>query len=142
MSSNFREMGRTKPTSIMASTNKKQKLEIKIGSINIDGMSSRSRFMLDRYSDSESFDILAVQESRNTDDDKISICNMDVITDDNHAKNSGVLLYTSDKHSITKLKEISQISTNIDTTWGITVIQNKRFIIGSVYLKHNYIKGI
>ena len=142
MSSNFREMGRTKPTSIMASTNKKQKLEIKIGSINIDGMSSRSRFMLDRYSDSESFDILAVQESRNTDDDKISICNMDVITDDNHAKNSGVLLYTSDKHSITKLKEISQISTNIDTTWGITVIKNKRFVIGSVYLKHNYINGI
>ena len=123
-------------------TNPMLNMDIKIGSINIDGMSPKSTFLLDKYCYDQDFDILAVQESGNQDHDKISISNMDFISDDNRAANRGVLLYARNNHSITKLKEISQLSTNIDTAWGITVIQNKRFIIGSVYLKHHYLKGV
>ena len=105
-------------------------------------MSPKSTFLLDKFCDTENFDLLAVQESGEHDIEKISLSNMDVITDDNNSANRGVLLYVKKEHSITKLKEINQLSTNIDTTWGITVIQNKRFIIGTVYLKHRYLKGV
>ena len=115
---------------------------IKICSINVDGMSEKSRFVLDKYTNDQMFDIIVVQESRKPDNEKIALTNMEAITDDNNAKNSGAIIYARNTHSITKLEEINKISTNIDTSWGIAVIHNKRFIIGSVYLKHQYIKGI
>ena len=117
-------------------------IDIKFGSINIDGMSPKSTFLLDKYCDEKRFDVLAVQESGKKDIDKITLSNMDVITDDNSAANRGVLLYIRNEHSITKLKEINKLSKAIDSTWGIAVIHNKRFIIGSVYLKHQYLKGV
>ena len=127
---------------MMANSMKNGKADIKFCSINIDGMSEKSRFVLDKYTDDQRFDIVVVQESRNSDNEKISLTNMEAITDDNNAKNSGSIIYVRNTHSITKLKEINKISTNIDTSWGIAVIHNKRFIIGSVYLKHHYINGV
>ena len=98
--------------------------------------------MLDKYTDDKKFDIVATQETGTTENDKINPTNMEAITDDNNAKNRGTIIYVRNTHSITKLKEINQMSTNIDASWGIAVIQNKRFIIGSVYLKHHYINGV
>ena len=90
--------------------------------------------MLDKYTDTKNYDVLAVQESETTDEDKLKITNMQVVADDNCSRNKGSVLYINNKYSITKLKEINQISKNIDTSWGVTVIHNKRFIVGSLYM--------
>lgn len=121
---------------------RKLNMKLKICSINIGGMSSRSRFMLDKYEDINQFDIVAAQESGTTDNDKLAVTNMQEITDDNNANNKGSVLYMKNPYSMTKLKELNKLSKNIDTSWGIAVLHNKRFIIGSVYLKLNYIDGI
>ena len=84
-------------------------------------MSPKNTFLFDNYCYDQDFVILAVQESGNQDHDKILISNMDFISDDNRAANRGVLLYARNPHSVTKLKEISQLSTNIDTAWGTTL---------------------
>ena len=115
---------------------------IKACSINICGMSEKSRFMLDKYSYDEKYDLVYVQESGTTENNKIELTNMNVLSDDNEACNKGALIYANNSHSLTKLKEINQMSKDIDTSWGITVMKNKRFIVGSVYLKLNYLKGI
>ena len=125
-----------------ASTKTKLNFNIKCCSINICGLSNNSKFMLDKYTDDKKIVIVATQETETTENDKINLTNMEAITDDNNAKNRGTIIYVRNTHSITKLKEINQMSTNIDASWGIAVIQNKRFIIGSVYLKHHYINGV
>ena len=124
------------------SHNRKLSINLKFCSINIAGMSSRSRFMLDKYADTNQFDAMAVQESGTTEHEKLAVTNMQTITDDNCAKNKGSVLYMKNLYSLTKLKELNQISKNIDTSWGITVIDNKRLIIGSIYLKLHYLDGI
>ena len=119
-----------------------KKVTIKACSINICGMSSRSKLLLDKFSYDEDFDLIFAQETESTDKEEISLTNMSCITDNNTSKNKGSALYTHNSHSITKLNEINEISCNIDTCWGIVVINNKRFIVGSVYLKLNYVNGV
>ena len=114
----------------------KLNFNIKACSINICGMSEKSKFMLDKYSHDEKYDLVYVQESGTTDNDKIELTNMNVLSDDNQAYNKGALIYANNSHSLTKLKEINQMSKEIDTSWGITVMYS------SVFVKLNYIKGI
>ena len=121
---------------------RKLNMKLRICSINIGGMSSRSLFMLDKYNDIKQFDIVAAQETGTTNTDNLAVTNMHEITDDNNAENRGSVLYMKNAYSITKLQELNRLSRNIDTSWGIAVIHNKRFIVGSVYLKLNYIEGI
>ena len=116
---------------------------IKIGSINICGLSSRSKMMLEKYIDDEAYDVMVVQETGTDDPQKMEICNMNVIADNNKASNRGVAIYVNNKKcSITKLNSISQPYKNIDSTWGLTVIENNRYIIGTVYMKLNYQYGM
>ena len=125
-----------------AKTNLNRKFAIKACSINICGMSSRSKFLLDKFSSDEDFDLVFAQETESTDKDKIELTNMCCITDNNSASNKGSAIYARNSHSITKLNEINEISREIDTSWGIIVINNKRFIVGSIYLKLNYLNGV
>ena len=90
----------------------------------------------------EDFDVLMVQETLSTDLDSISLTNLKVISDDNNAANRGAALYVNKKYTITKLKEINQISKNIDSSWGLGVINNKRYILGSIYVKLGYNNAI
>ena len=120
----------------------KSSFNIKACSINICGMSSKSRFLLDKFSYDEQFDLVFAQESHSAEEENSVLTNMCCITDENDAKNKGAAIYTLNTHSITKLSEVSKMSTNIDTAWGVAVLNNKRFIVGSVYLKLNYINGI
>ena len=115
---------------------------MKCCSINICGLSDRSRFTLNNYAYSEDFDTLAVQETLSTNLDNISLTNMKVITDDNNAANRGAALFVNKKFTITKLKEINQISKNIDSAWGLGVINKKRYILGSIYVKLGYENAI
>ena len=97
----------------MASTNTHAD-NFKICSINICGMSTRSRFMLDKYVDINKYDAVAVQESETNDAEKLVISNMQALTDDNSSRNKGSVLYTNKNYSTTKLKELNQISKAID----------------------------
>ena len=114
----------------------------KICTINICGLSSRSRFVLDKYVHDNDFDAVAVQETGTDDIESISLSNMTTLTDSNCAINRGAALYVKDQHSIAKLEEISQNFNSLDSCWGLTVINGTKYILGNVYVKLESIMGI
>ena len=122
--------------------NKMNRQKIKICSINIDGLGEKSRFSLDKYQYDEDFDVIAVQETRKDNADAIPLCNMSTIIDSNLAINSGAALYVHTRHNITKIEEISRNCKNIDSCWGLVVLNGARFILGSVYVKRGVKTGI
>ena len=111
---------------------------IKICSINICGVSHRSRMVLDKYAHDENIDILLVQESGSCDKDKLGLTNIRTFTDTNKSANRGAALYVHDSIPCTNLTELSKLSIHIDSAWGLAVINKKRYIIGSIYVKLNY----
>ena len=119
-----------------------KKLLVKFGSINICGLSDKSRILLDKYVDEEKFDALFVQETIKTKIEEIQLTNMKVLNDNNNSVNRGVALYVNNKFTLTELREINEISKNIDSSWGLGVINNKRYVLGSAYVKQNYKNGI
>lgn len=124
------------------SNNNQHLKEVNLCSINISGLGTRSKFMLNRYNDIQNFDILAIQETGASNRDKLHLDNMTVIADTNNSMNKGSALYVRNVHSLTQLKSISNLSKNIDSTWGLAVIDNKRYIIGSIYVKLDYPQAI
>ena len=115
---------------------------IKTCSINIWTFSEKSRFTLDKYTYDERFDVVFVQETGTSDLEKLKLTNMKVVTDDNKAANKGAAIFVNRQHTITKLKEINEVSKNIDASWGLAVIKKKRYILGSIYVKDNYNNAI
>ena len=111
---------------------------MKFATININGFSTASQFLMNKYNDSVMFDLIAVQETEKYNLKDLELDNMTVIWDSNKANNHGSALYINNKHSITKLDTISKMSTNIDSCWGLAVINNTRIIVGSIYVKRNY----
>ena len=112
--------------------------KVKLCTINICGLSTRSKLALNHYIDAEKIDILSVLETGSDDLSKLELLNMSAICDTNKASNKGAALFVSNKYSITKLESISKLSRNLDSCWGLVVISKKRYIIGSVYVKLNY----
>ena len=110
---------------------------IKVCSINICGMSSRSIHTVDKYSYDKGFDILAIQELGTSQHEKLKLNNMKVISDTNNSKNRGAALYVKEESPCTQLKDISKLSVQVDSTWGLAVVKNKRYIVGSIYAKLN-----
>ena len=126
-----------------SSTKIMQAAQIRICSINICGMSDRSQFTLDKYCHENSVDILAVQESSTADPRNLELKSREFVSDTTNSQNKGALLYVdSTKFSITKLHDISNISKNIDTAWGLVSGGGIRYIVGSVYIKLNYKNAI
>ena len=115
---------------------------VRICSINICGLSERSRFTLDKYINHEEFDIVAIQETDTDVQEKLSLSNMKMSSDSNKSRNKGTTLYVSNKNTLSKLKEINEVSKQIDASWGLGVIDNKRYILGSVYMKLGYPNAI
>lgn len=111
-------------------------------SINICGFSDRSKFMLNKYEDLKGYDVVAMQETGTDDPIRLELANMISISDSNKASNRGAALYIKHCHTLTKVHSIGDKYKNIDSVWGLGVINNNRYIIGSVYLKLNYTKGI
>ena len=127
----------------MASKNQKMnRKKIKICSINIDGLGEKSRFSLDKYQYDEDFDAIAVQEIRKDNIEAIALCNMSTIIDSNQAINSGAALYVHTRHNAAKIEEISKDYKNIDSCWGLVILNGTRFILGSVYVKRGAETGI
>ena len=108
-------------------------------SINICGMSDRSRFVLDKFCYDKSIDILAVQESTTVDVSNLDLKFMTHTSDANNSMNKGAMLYVNNrKLGLTPLSQLSKLSSNIDTAWGLVSGKGFRYIVGSVYLKLNY----
>ena len=116
--------------------------KLKLGSINICGLSNRSRMVINKYSDSEEFDALSIQETGTSAMADLELHNMHVISDSNNAANRGAALYVSVKHTITKLDSISKISRHLDSCWGLVVAYKKRYIMGNIYIKLNHKSAI
>ena len=74
--------------------------KVKLCTINICGLSERSKFVINNYVDSKEIDILCLQETGKDDSFKLEIHNMSNISDTNKAANKGVALYVRNKHSI------------------------------------------
>ena len=105
-------------------------------------MSSRSQLMLDKYVDTEKFKILFVQESGTCDKEKLKLSNMKTVTDTNKSRNRGAVLYIHNSISSTSLLDIPKLSNSIDSAWAITVLGNKRYIVGSIYVKLSHRNAI
>ena len=115
---------------------------LKLCSINICGLSARSKITLDKYNHTHKFDIIAVQETETAVAEKLQIENMKEFPDTNQARNSGAALYVKSDIHCTRLPEISKASKQLDSAWCLAVINNKRFIVGSVYVKLNHSTAI
>ena len=81
--------------------------------INIDGVSEKSRFSLDKYTSEENFDIVAVQETRTTDKDKLKLTGMTTFSDNNNAKNRGATIFVKDDYLCSEISEISSLTKNL-----------------------------
>ena len=100
-------------------------IKLKLGTINICGLSNRSRMVINKFTDSEKIDVLAVQETGTSNIDNLELNNMSVISDTNDAANKGAALYVDNRHSITKIVVISKMS----KTWipaGVLLLLTKR----------------
>ena len=114
---------------------------IKFCSINIQGWSEKSRVTLDHYNH-KGFAAIFVQECMTDDLERIKLTNMKVICDNNKSKNRGAAICINKNFPTTKLKDINESSKHIDASWCLTIIHNKRYILGSVYIKQDYKNGI
>ena len=112
--------------------------KLKLGSINICGLSERSKLCLNKFIDSDNIDILALQETGTVDPTQLELVNMSAICDTNNAANKGTGLYVNNQHSISKLESLSKQTKHIDSCWGLVVAHKKRYIVGNVYVKLNY----
>ena len=115
---------------------------VKTCSINIDGLSEKSRFLLDKYSYDEQFDLVAAQETRTTDKDKLKLTGMTAYCDKNNAKNRGTVIFVKDELPCSEIPEITNITNDLDSVWLLVVIGGKRYIIGNVYVKLHYTNAI
>ena len=66
---------------------------------------------------------------------------MKTIPDTNQSKNRGSAIYVKSDLTSTKLPEISKLS-KLDSSWCLVIINNKRYFIGSVYVKLNHPNAI
>lgn len=117
---------------------RKQNGKLNVATINICGLSQRSKMVLNQYAYTENLDALAVQETDTNLKENLELDNMYGIFDTNNAANKGAALYINNKHSITKLECISKKSKNLDSCWGLLYAYKRRYIIGSIYVKLNH----
>lgn len=115
-------------------------VKAKLCSINICGLSQRSHMMLNKFVFDNDILLLAVQETGKNQQYK-TLNNMKTFEDTNNQKNKGCAIMVKREVMFTPLPEISQISSNIDTVWGLLSWNGKNYIVGNVYLKLDYLAG-
>ena len=115
---------------------------LSICSVNICGLSERSRFALDQYVSTKGLDIVAVQEAGRVKKDTINLAHMNPFCDSNQGANKGCVLYVHEDLRFIPLPSIAAVSKQIDSVWGLVVIGSKRIIVGTVYVKLSYNQAI
>ena len=101
-----------------------------------------SKCLLEKFAYEENIKILPVQETLTSNPERLHFLNMNCIADSNESKNRGAALYVSHEYTITKLDKLSKLSTEMDSAWGLAIINNTRYIMGSIYVKRNYHNAI
>ena len=117
-------------------------IPMRICSINIGGLSEKSRFLIDKYTNDEDFDIVPVQETCTADKERLKLNGMTAYCDLNNAKNRGATIFIKDELPCSEIPEISKISDNLDSVWILVVVGGKRYIVGNVYVNHHYDNAI
>ena len=74
---------------------------ISLCTINICGLSARSKFMIENYAHSQKLDIISIQETCTNNIEKLKLDNMVMISDTNQARNRGVALYVKSGYTCT-----------------------------------------
>ena len=68
---------------------------------------------------------------------------MKSVSDSNDSANRGSMLFVNSKKlSIIPLSELSNLSKEIDTAWGLVTGPGIKLLVGSVYLKLNYSNAV
>ena len=97
--------------------------------------------MLNKYVYDKNLTLLAVQETGSNHEFN-QFDNMTTYQDMNNQANKGCALMVHSNAMFTQFEDISKLSRNIDTVWGMLCWSGKRYIIGNVYLKLEYISGV
>ena len=113
----------------------------KICTINICGMSQRSNMMLDKYASENDFLIIGVQETGSGNQWK-TLTNRKTFQDTNNNRNKGCAIIVKQEIMFVQFHDISKLSSNIDTVWGMLSWHGKRYIVGNLYLKLDYLSGV
>ena len=113
----------------------------KFCTINICGLSQRSNMMLSKYASDNDILLFGVQETGSSSQWK-SLTNMKTFEDTNNNSNKGCAIIVKQEVMFTQLPVISHISSNIDSVWGMLSWNGKRYIIGNLYLKLDYLSGV
>ena len=111
-------------------------------SINICGLSERSKFMLNHFIDAKKIVSLVVQETGTDDMKKLELLNIQCYKDTNSSLNRGAALYISQTLKAFPVPEIGMHSNQIDSAWALVELGSIKVIIGSLYVKLNYIHAI
>ena len=111
-------------------------------SINICGLSERSKFMLNHFIDVKKIVSLVVQETGTDDMKKLELLNIQCYKDTNSSLNRGAALYISQTLKAFPVPEIGMHSNQIDSAWALVELGSIKVIIGSLYVKLNYIHAI
>ena len=113
----------------------------KLCTINICGLSQRSNMMLGKFTHDKDILLLGVQET-GTNKQWRSLPNMKTYIDTNNQLNKGCAIMVKNDAMFTQLPELSKMSSGIDSVWGMLSWNGKRYIIGNVYLKLDYLSGV
>ena len=112
-------------------------------SINICGLSHRSHFMLNKYIFDKDIAVLGLQETGLLESSQYrDLINMTTYVDTNKQINKGCAIFVKKGIMFTQIVEVSHLSKNIDSVWGMLYINGKRFMVGCVYLKLGYKNGV
>ena len=90
----------------------------KLCTINICGLSQRSHMMLNKYAHDMKLVLLSVQETGSCSDYK-KLNNTNTYQDTNKQLNKGCAIMVHNEAMFTQFTEISLMSKNIDTVWGM-----------------------
>ena len=113
----------------------------KICTINICGLSQCSNMMLSKYASDNDILLIGVQETGAGSQWK-TLTNMKTFEDTNKNCNKGCAIIVKQEVMFTQLSVISELSRNIDSVWGMLSWNGKRYIVGNVYLKLEYLSGV
>ena len=139
MSNNERESGGISQTILRWIL--KNKTIDSVYTTNICGLSSRSKLTLEKYVADQHINVLALQETKKSLSNN-GILSMKCYTDSNNGANGGCMLSFFNGTKVEPLKEISMLSTTIDTTWCLCSITGGTLTIATVYAKLNYSNAV
>ena len=105
---------------------------LKVASVNVSGLSLRTKIALDKFVNDRSLDILALQETQKEDYSEYNLTNMKITQDNNKGAFKGCAIYIREDLTYSYVTELS--SDNYDSIWIIVKIGVTNYLIGTAYI--------